>query len=64
MASSAYGEYMDSIEILIYIKPHILKGFKFHTEKFKFILQVVENWKIFEMRKCHYESICDFGRKF
>lgn len=53
----------DFTEVLIYIKPHILKGLNFHVKKIEFILQVVENWKIFEIREGHHEPICDLGRK-
>lgn len=51
-------------EVLIYIKSHILKGLEFHAEEFEFILKVVENWKISEMRKGHYERTCDLERKY
>ena len=50
MTSAGCTEYTHHTEALIYIKPRILKGFEFH-KKFKFIPQVVENWKISEMRK-------------
>ena len=62
MTSAGCTEYTHHTEALIYIKPRILKGFEFH-KKFKFIPQVVENWKISEMRKGHYEPTCDLGRK-
>lgn len=51
MTIPGYGEYSEFIEVLIYTKPHILKGFEFHTKEFEFILKIAENWKIFEMRK-------------
>lgn len=53
MASPGYGKYTDFIEVLIYMKPHILKGLEFNAKKFEFILQIIKNWKIFEMRKGH-----------
>lgn len=40
-----------------------MKGIKFHAKEFEFILQVAENWKIFEMGKGYYEPTCDLGRK-
>lgn len=49
VANLGYGEYTEFTEVLIYIKLHILKGIKFHAKESEFILQVVENWKIFEM---------------
>lgn len=63
-ASPRNEEYTEFSEVLIYIKPHILKGLEFHAKEFRFILQVVENWKIFEMRKGHYEPTCDSERKY
>lgn len=62
MTSAGCSEYTHHTEVLIYIKSCILKGFEFH-KKFEFTLQVVENWKIFEMRKGHDEPTCDLGRK-
>lgn len=63
MANLGYGAYTKFIEVLIYIKLHILRGIKFHAKEFEFILQVAENWKIFEMGKGHCEPTCDLGRK-
>lgn len=38
MTSPGYGGYTDCTEVLIYIKPRILKGIEFY-KKFEFILQ-------------------------
>lgn len=33
-ASPGYGKYTDFIEVLIYTKPHILKGLEFNAKSF------------------------------
>lgn len=54
---------LNSVKFYFILNHTYLKDLDFHANEFEFILQLVENWKIFEMRKCHYQPTCDLERK-
>ena len=42
---------LNSVKFYFILNHTYLKDLDFHANEFEFILQLVENWKIFEMRK-------------
>lgn len=55
---------LNSVKFYFILNHTYWKDLEFHAKEFEFILQLVENWKTFEMRKYHYQSTCDLERKY